>query len=268
METVIKVTGLSKSFGAHKVLDDLSFEVKKGECLVILGGSGCGKSTCLRLIIGAHRPDSGTIEVLGKDITSGDKKILDEVRKRIGIVYQFGALYNSMTVGENVALPLREHTDLSEDVIKIMIKMKLELVGLRDFESLKPSELSGGMKKRVGIARAMALDPEVIFYDEPTAGLDPIVAGVVDQLIYDLNKKLGVTSIVVTHHMSSAFKLADRIILLYKGKVVEEGTAEKIQNSEDPLVQQFITGAPDGPIPQRVSKIDYIEDLLGWENGK
>lgn len=262
MEPIIRVSNLIKSFGSHKVLDGLSFDVKKGECLVILGGSGCGKSTCLRLMIGAHQVDSGDIQILGKDITAGNRKVLDEVRKRIGIVYQFGALYNSMTVGENIALPLREHTDLSEDVIKIMIKMKLELVGLRDFESLKPSELSGGMKKRVGISRAMALDPEIIFYDEPTAGLDPIVAGVIDQLISDLNKKLGVTSIVVTHDMNSAFKLADRIILLYKGRVVEDGTAKDIQSSKDPLVQQFITGSPDGPIPQRVSKVDYIEDLL------
>jgi phospholipid/cholesterol/gamma-HCH transport system ATP-binding protein len=167
-----------------------------------------------------------------------------------------------MTVGDNVALPLREHSALDEAIIRLIVKMKLELVGLRDFESLMPAQISGGMKKRVGLARALALDPEIIFYDEPGAGLDPIVAGVIDKLIMDLSQKLGVTSIVVTHEMGSAFRIADRMVMLYEGRVVARGTPEEIRASQDPIVKQFVSGEPDGPIPLRRSKINYEEDLL------
>lgn len=263
-ELAIVVKNLVKKFDDRTVLDGLNFVVKKGEILVIMGGSGCGKSTLLKHLIGSIRPTSGSIEMLGQDITQLNEEEMDGIRKKIGILFQSGALFNSMTLGENIALSLREHTGLSEDIIKIMVKMKLELVGLRDFEHLKPAQISGGMKKRVGLARAIALDPQIMFYDEPSAGLDPVASGMIDELMMDLNKKIGVTSIVVTHEMDSAFKIAHRMILLFKGRVVAEGTPAEIRASKDPLVQQFINGYPDGPIPLRVSNKDYSEDLTGF----
>ncbi|HVR75929.1 MAG TPA: ABC transporter ATP-binding protein [Planctomycetota bacterium] len=261
-EVVVDVKDLRVSFGGREVLTGVNLKVYRGETLVIMGGSGCGKSTLLRAIIGAEEPSGGTVEVLGHDIHHVDEDTLNGVRRRFGILFQSGALYNSMTVGANVALPLEEHSELDEDIIKIIVKMKLELVGLRDFESLMPAQLSGGMKKRVGLARALALDPEVLFYDEPSAGLDPIVSGVIDNLIMDLSRKIGVTSIVVTHEMGSAFRIADRMVMLYDGRVVAEGSPGEIQNTADPLVKQFIRGEADGPIPLRRSKVDYAEDLL------
>ena len=173
-----------------------------------------------------------------------------------------GALINSLSVGENIALPIREHTDLDENIIRIMVKMKLEMVGLRDFEDLFPAQLSGGMRKRVALARALALDPSIIFFDEPTSGLDPIVASVITKLIADLNRLMGITCIVVTHAVEEAFKTADKIVILYMGKVLADGTPSEIRQSEDPLVQQFITGSPDGPLSFRASSKDYREDLL------
>lgn len=260
--TVIRVNNLVKEFDGRRVIDNLNFEVKKGEILVLMGGSGCGKSTLLRHLIGAMKPTSGSIEIFNQDITKLHEEELNKVRLKFGILFQSGALYNSMTLGENVALPLREHTDLPEETIQIMVKMKLEMVGLRDFEHLLPSQISGGMKKRIGLARAIALDPELMYYDEPSAGLDPIVSGVIDELMIDLNKKMGITSVVVTHEMDSAFRIATRMILLYKGAVVADGTPQEIKNSKEPLVQQFINGSPDGPIPLRISKKDYLEDLF------
>ena len=259
---LIEVQDLVKGFDGRIVLDGISLEVRRGETLVIMGGSGCGKSTLLWHMIGAHRPDSGVVKLLGQNIADLSYEGLNELRKRFGVLFQSGALYNSMTVGENVALPMREHTDLDENIIGIMVKIKLELVGLRGFEHLKPAEISGGMQKRVGLARAVALDPEILFYDEPTAGLDPIVGGVITQLIGDLSKRLGVTSVVVTHDMVSGFRVADRIIMLYEGKVVASGTPDEIRDTDNPLAKQFVTGAPDGPIPLRQSFTDYAEDLL------
>ena len=261
-EYPIVVENLVKSFDGRVVLDGINFTVKKGETVVIMGGSGCGKSTLLRHLIGAYLPDSGDIHVLGQNIVKCDRQTLDEIRKKFGILFQGGALYNSMTVGENVALPMREHTQLNDHIIKIMVKMKLEQVGLRDFDHLKPSQISGGMQKRVALARAIALDPEILFYDEPSAGLDPIVSSVIDQLIMDFADKLHVTSIVVTHHMESAFKIANKIVMLYQGKIIATGTPEEIQASDDPLVKQFVTGSPDGPIPLRMSSKDYVKDIL------
>ncbi|NOZ19514.1 MAG: ABC transporter ATP-binding protein [Planctomycetes bacterium] len=262
-DSVVQVADLVKSFGPRTVLDRVSLKAMPGETLVIMGASGCGKSTLLRNIVGAYTPDSGSIKLFGQEITTMKEREMNEVRKRFGILFQQGALYNSMTVGDNVALPLREHTDLDENIIDIMVKMKLELVGLRDFDYLMPAALSGGMKKRVGLARAIALDPEILFYDEPTAGLDPIVAGVIDQLIMDLSRRLGVTSMVVTHDMVSAFKIADKIVMLYDGKVMQTGTPEEIRNSKNRFVRQFISGAADGPISLRKSMTDYSEDLVG-----
>lgn len=261
-EVVLAVEDLKVVFGDREVLRDVNLEVRRGETLVILGGSGSGKSTLLRSMIGALEPTAGRIVVFGNDVYEISANDLDLLRQRFGILFQSGALFNSMTVGENVALPLEEHTDLDADIIRIMVKMKLELVGLRDFEDLMPAQISGGMKKRVGLARALALDPELLFYDEPGAGLDPIVAGVIDELIGGLRKKLGVTSVVVTHEMGSAFRIADRMVLLFDGKIVAEGTADDFRHSTDPYVKQFIHGEPDGPIPLRRSRVSYERDLL------
>jgi phospholipid/cholesterol/gamma-HCH transport system ATP-binding protein len=261
-EVVVQVTDLHVVLDGRAVLAGVNLSVYRGETLVILGGSGSGKSTLLRALIGVLPPTRGHVELFGLDVYGLDEDALNAVRKRFGILFQSGALYNSMTVGENVSLPLREHTGLSEDIIQIMVKMKLELVGLRDFEHLMPSQLSGGMKKRVGLARALALDPEIIFYDEPGAGLDPITAGVIDKLIMDLSRKLGVTSIVVTHEMGSAFRIADRMVMLYEGRIVAAGTPGEFRATTDPLVRQFVNGEPDGPIPLRRSKVDYEDDLL------
>lgn len=259
---MIRVQNLIKSFDGRRVLDGINFTAEKGKITVIMGGSGGGKSTLLRCLIGALPVDNGEIWVGSKEITQLSEEEMNEVRKRFGMCFQNGALFNSMTVGENVALPIREHTKLAEHVIRIMVKMKLELVGLRDAENLMPSQISGGMAKRVALARALALDPDIVFYDEPSAGLDPIVSAVIDELMMDLAKKLGITSIVITHELDSAFKIADHMVMLYKGRVVAEGSPEEIRTSTDPIVNQFITGSPDGPVPRRLSSKDYGEDLL------
>ncbi len=262
-QPVIEAREVHLAFGGNKVLAGVSLQIMPGERMVILGSSGCGKSTFLRVMLGAYKPESGSVTVFGREITSLDEDALNEIRKRTGTLFQSGALYNSMTVGENVALPLREHTQLDDNIISIMVKMKLELVGLRDFEGLKPGQLSGGMAKRVGLARAIALDPEILFYDEPTTGLDPITAGVIEALVNDLASKTGVTSVIVTQDMHCAFTCADRICLLFGGRVAALGTVEEIRASRDPLVKQFINGEPDGPIPLRRSSRDYVEDLIG-----
>lgn len=260
-EVAVRVEDVGKRFGDRAVLNGVNLEIYKGEIFVIMGGSGCGKSTLLRHIIGTIKPDSGKVYLLGRDITGLPEDEMDKIKKRIGMSFQGSALFDSMTVGENVSLALREHTKLEENVINIVVKIKLELVGLRGFENLMPSELSGGMKKRVGLARAIAMDPEIVFYDEPTAGLDPIVAGVIDKLILDLSKKLSITSVVVTHDMGSAFRIADRIAMLYEGRVVEIGTKEEIKQSKNGVVRQFIAGNPDGPIKFFQQKDDYLEQL-------
>jgi phospholipid/cholesterol/gamma-HCH transport system ATP-binding protein len=261
-EVVVRVDDLHVAFDGRSVLNGLDLQVLRGETLVILGGSGSGKSTLLRVMIGALEPTKGRVMVLGHDVNAVEEGVLRSIKRRFGILFQSGALYNSMTVGDNIALPLREHTDLDEDIIRIIVKMKLELVGLRDFESLMPAQLSGGMRKRVGLARALALDPEIIFYDEPGAGLDPIVAGVIDKLIMDLSQKLGVTSVVVTHEMGSAFRIADRMVMLYEGKLISQGTPEEFRASTNAVVRQFVHGEADGPIPLRRSKVNYEDDLL------
>jgi phospholipid/cholesterol/gamma-HCH transport system ATP-binding protein len=264
-DRIIRVRNLVKSFDGRVVLEGIKLDVDKGKITTIMGGSGCGKSTLLRHLIGILRPDSGEIWVNGKDITKFDESEMEDYRKRFGMLFQGGALFNSLTVRDNIALPLREHTELDEKIIGMIVKMKLELVGLRDFENLKPAQLSGGMQKRVALARALALDPEIVFYDEPTSGLDPVVGGVIDQLMLDLSRRLNITSVVVTHDTRSAFKIANTMVVLYRGKVMAVGSPEEIQASQDPFVQQFITGSPDGPIPLRQSSRDYLEDLLDLE---
>ncbi len=260
-EVVIEVKDLVKKFGDRTILDGVDLKIHKGESFVIMGGSGCGKSTLLRHMIGNLKPTSGRVHLLGKDITDLYGSDLDDVRKRIGMSFQSSALFDSMTVAENVSLPLREHTKLEDNIVNIMIAMKLELVGLRGFENLLPSELSGGMRKRVGLARAIAMDPEIVFYDEPTAGLDPIVAAVIDKLILDFSKKLSITTVVVTHDMKSVMTIADRIAMLHEGKILAVGTSDEIKNSENEMVQQFIKGDPDGPIHFFQQKDDYLEQL-------
>ncbi|MBP7216018.1 MAG: ATP-binding cassette domain-containing protein, partial [Candidatus Omnitrophica bacterium] len=210
--------------------------------------SGSGKSTLLRLMTGALTPEEGSVSIKGKDITKISRNELDEVKKAFGMSFQYSALLDSLTVEENVALPLREHTKLADEIITIIIKLKLSLVGLRGYEKYFPSQISGGMRKRVGLARAIALDPDIVFYDEPTSGLDPVVGGVTDKLIKDLSEKLNITSVVVTHDMQSVFKIGNRIAMVHKGAVIEIGTPQEIQNSANPYIQQFINGRPDGPI--------------------
>lgn len=261
-EIVIKSENVVKKFDERTVLNGISLEIYKGETFVIMGGSGCGKSTFLRHLTGALKPDSGRVSILGKDLSTLKEDELDAVKKKIGMSFQSSALFDSMTVGDNVALPLREHAKLDKSVIDIVVKMKLEMVGLRGFEDLMPSQLSGGMRKRVGLARAIAMDPEIVFYDEPTAGLDPIVSGVIDKLILDLSKKLSITSVVVTHDMKSVFSIADRIAMLYEGRVLEVGTPDEMRKSKNQMVQQFVSGSPDGPIKFFQQKDDYLEQLM------
>ncbi len=258
---VISVKNLTKNFGHRCILNNISLDIYEGETLVVMGGSGCGKSTFLRHLIGAIRPDKGEVWMFGKNIAQIADQEMDEIRKKFGMLFQSGALFDSMSVGENIALPLREHTKLDDHIINIVVKMKLDLVGLRGFETLMPSQLSGGMKKRVGLARAIAMDPKIVFYDEPTAGLDPIMTGVIDKLTIDLTKKLQITSVVVTHDMNSVFRIADRIVMLHQGNVLQIGTSDEIKHSKEPLVRQFITGNTEGPIALIQEGDEYLDHL-------
>ena len=269
----IRVKNLVQRFGGPRaILDGINLDVIAGEMIVIMGGSGCGKSTLLRHIIGSLQPDEGEVELLGQNITGIDEGQLNEVRKKFGILFQSGALFNSMSLRDNIALPLIEHTDLPQMTIDIMVKMKLEMVGLREHAEKFPSEISGGMKKRAGLARALSLDPQILFYDEPSAGLDPVTSAEIDQLMINLSKQLGVTSVVVTHEMDSAFTIADRMVMLDKGRVLRIGPRsdfEKIRDTEgelgedDALIRQFLRGSPDGPLTERKQSSNYEEDLIG-----
>src|SRR5436190_6477167 len=256
-ETIIEVNNLVRRFGDRAVLDDMSFNVHRGETLVIMGGSGCGKSTLLRHMIGSMKPTAGSVRLFGEEITGLKEREIERVRLRFGMLFQSGALLASMTVGENVALPLLQHTDKSPDEIEQIVRAKLEMVGLTGFEDLKPDEISGGMKKRVGLARALALDPELLFSDEPTSGLDPIMTAVVDQLTQKLTQGSHMTAVVVSHDMTSAFRIATRMIMLGHGSIVAQGTPEEIRNNRDPEVQQFINGQADGPIPLNLSQDEH-----------
>ncbi len=256
-ENVIEVTNLVRKFGDRTVLDEISFNVHRGETVVIMGGSGCGKSTLLRHMIGSMKPTSGIVKLFGEEITMMKERELERVRLRFGMLFQSGALLASQTVGENVALPLLQHTDKSVDEIEEIVKQKLQMVGLTGFEDLKPDEISGGMKKRVGLARALALDPELLFSDEPTSGLDPIMTAVVDELTLKLTHGTHMTAVVVSHDMTSAFRIATRMIMLGHGGIVAQGTPDEIRNSPNPEVQQFIHGEADGPVPLNLSQEEH-----------
>jgi phospholipid/cholesterol/gamma-HCH transport system ATP-binding protein len=245
---MIEIKEVSKSFGRHRVLDKLNLKIEKGTTCVIIGRSGCGKSVLLKHIVRVLEPDEGKIFVDGLDLDKLDEKELDNLRLRIGLVFQGGALFDSLSVGENVGFGLIEHTKIGQKELIERIEEALSLVGLSGIANLMPAALSGGMKKRVALARAICIKPDMILYDEPTTGVDPITADSINELIRSLHDKLKVTSIVVTHDMKSAYRVADRIAMLYQGKIIAEGTVEEIQNTNHPVVHQFINGLAQGPI--------------------
>ena len=260
-DPIIVVEELVAGYGDRIVLDNLSFTVRRGEIFVILGGSGSGKTTLLRCLVGLKKPISGRILINGEDFTAMSDEEQIELRKRIGMSFQGSALLTSISVGENVALPLREHTKLEESTIDIMTRIKLELVELGGFESYLPSELSGGMRKRAGIARAMAMDPEIIFYDEPSAGLDPIVAAGVDALIRKMQETFHLTSIVVTHEMERVKLIADTVCMLEGGRTVAVGSLDELERSDHPYVQQFLARQPDNE--EEGGDSSYARSLTG-----
>ena len=275
MGNVIEIRNLVRRFGPQTVLNGINLDIAEGETMVIMGGSGCGKSTLLRHLIGSLQPSEGSIKSLGEEIATVDEAGLDAVRKKFGILFQSGALFNSMSIADNIALPLREHTTLDSHIIEIQVMIKLELVGLREHANKFPSQISGGMKKRAGLARALALDPKILFYDEPSAGLDPVTSAEIDQLMLDLTRKLGVTSVVVTHEMDSAFTIADRMTMLDKGIALMIDTREAFDNlrkasaeeaktmpEKDRLIRQFLRGDAQGPLTERKAATNYAEELL------
>jgi phospholipid/cholesterol/gamma-HCH transport system ATP-binding protein len=270
MEPIISVQNLVAHYGTRPVLQGVSMDVHRGQTMVILGGSGSGKSTLLRHIVGLETPTSGFVYIMGHDFCRLPERELNQIRRKMGMSFQGSAMFNSMTVGDNVALPLREHTELEESTIQIITRMKLEQVGLAGFENYMPSQLSGGMKKRAAVARAMAMDPEILLFDEPSAGLDPIIAAGIDELIVKLKQAFGMTIVVVTHELASAFLIADRITMVHKGRVIASGTREEIQGSTQPRVRQFLDRVPDD---ESLEASDYVQALLGTEgdagrNGK
>jgi phospholipid/cholesterol/gamma-HCH transport system ATP-binding protein len=245
---MIDVINLSKAFGENKVLNNLNISIDNGVTEAIIGRSGCGKSVLLKHIIGIMKPDSGQVLIDERDVTKLSGKELNKLRLKFGMLFQGAALFDSLTVFENVGFNLLEHTDLDTQTIRKRVKEALSLVGLYGIEDLMPSELSGGMKKRVGLARAICMHPEIILYDEPTTGVDPIGADAINDLIKTLHDKLEITSIVVTHDMVSAYKIADKIAMLYDGMIIEVNSPDEIKNTTNPIVKQFISGAAKGPI--------------------
>src|SRR6267154_1166403 len=258
IEPVLSLRNLRVSYGEREILHGISFDVVRGETLVILGGSGSGKSTLLRTLVGLEKPSAGEIWIKGQDLAKTSAEEMDEIRRQIGMSFQGGALFGSMTVGENVALPLREHTKLEDSTIEIILRLKLQQVGLEGFEYYMPSQLSGGMKKRAAVARALAMDPEILFFDEPSAGLDPIIAAGVDQLILELKQAFRMTIIVVTHELASAYLIADRMVLIDKGNIVAIATTEEMRASTQPRVRQFLDRVAE---PEVARELDYLQML-------
>jgi len=245
---IISMRDLRKSFGGQVVLDGLDLDIGTCESLVIIGRSGCGKSVLLKHITGLISPDSGSIRFMDEEITSFSRKKLFEMRMHFGMLFQGAALFDSLTVGENVGLPLVKHTEKTEEEIGELVEQKLGLVGMKGIQGKYPAELSGGMKKRVGLARALIMDPDVVLYDEPTTGLDPIMADVINELIPRLQKELNITSVVVTHDIKSAYKVGDRLAMLHDGRIIYSGTPEETAETDDEMVRQFIEGRAQGPI--------------------
>src|SRR5882757_1382303 len=252
MPSIISIRDLVAEYDGRRVLDGVNLDIEQGETMVLLGGSGSGKSTLLRHIIGLQRPNSGQLFVKGTDITSCSQAELKRIRRSIGVAFQSAALFNSYSLEENVALALREHTTLAPSIIDLMVWMKLAVVGLAEYGKLHPQELSGGMKKRAAVARALALDPEILVFDEPSAGLDPVVADELDELILVLKRAFNMTVVVVTHEMASAFRIADRMAMLYKGSLIAVGTKEELQASAHPRIRQFLDRVPD-PVLQKAN---------------
>ena len=261
---MIEIKDLSKSFDNHKVLDHVNLTLPTGETTVIIGRSGCGKSVLLKHIIGLLKADAGRILVDGVDITRLSGRSLDDIRMKFGMLFQGAALFDSMTVAENVGFALREHTTMAAEAIQERVRECLSLVGLEQIEDLSPGELSGGMRKRVGLARAIAMHPEIIMYDEPTTGIDPIMGDTINNLIIALRDRLKATSLVVTHDMASAYKVADRIAMLYNGRIVEVGTPDQIRSTANPVVRQFIRGEAVGPIDTGMGE---RRTLSRWSHG-
>lgn len=259
-DPAIAVRNLRVKYGEREILHGINFEIAAGETLVILGGSGSGKSTLLRTLVGLERPSAGEIWMRGKNFAAMSGRERDELLKKMGMSFQSGALFGSMSVADNVALPLREHTELDESTIDIMVRLKLDQVGLSGFDNYMPAQLSGGMKKRAAIARALAMDPEILFFDEPSAGLDPIIAAGIDELILKLKKAFRMTIVVVTHELASAFLIGDRMILLDKGVIVANGTPQELQASKQPRVRQFLDRVPE---PELSEEMDYLQMLTG-----
>ena len=258
IEPVVSLRNLRVSYGEREILHGISFDVVRGETLVILGGSGSGKSTLLRTLVGLEKPSAGEIWIKGRDLAKTSAAEMDEIRRKIGMSFQGGALFGSMTVGENVALPLREHTRLEDSTIEVILRLKLQQVGLEGFEYYTPAQLSGGMKKRAAVARALAMDPEILFFDEPSAGLDPIIAAGIDELILELKRAFHMTIIVVTHELASAFLIADRMLLIDKGNIVALGTTEEMRSSTQPRVRQFLDRVAE---PEISGELDYLQML-------
>ncbi|MCK5595061.1 ATP-binding cassette domain-containing protein [bacterium] len=254
-EIIINIVDLHKSFGYEKILEGVNLKIRRGETIVVIGCSGCGKTVLLRHIIGLVKPDSGILEVDGIDIAKISDNELNKIRRKFGMLFQSAALLNSLTVAENIKLGLKAHTNLSEEDMNKIVKNKLGIVGLDGTQNLKPADLSGGMKKRVGLARAVSMDPEIMLYDEPTTGLDPVRSDSINKLILGFENTLNTTSIVITHDMVSAYQIADRIAMLYNGEIIQVGTVQEIKNTDNPIVKQFITGSNVGPITDKETEL-------------
>jgi len=264
-EQVIEVRDLVTHYGSRQILHGIDMEVRRGEIMVIMGGSGSGKTTLMRNMLGLNKPTSGSIRVFGKDITRIRKRELYEIRRKIGVAFQGGALLGSLSVAENIELPLRQHTHLDESTIRIMSRMKLEVVNLAGFEDLMPSELSGGMLKRAALARSIVMDPSLLFFDEPSAGLDPVVSAELDELILRLKKAMNVTIVVVTHELESALKIADRITVLGNGQVLMTGTVDEVRQSDNEVIQDMLNRRPRD---EAVNAEEYLARLTADRNSR